>query len=146
MFSQRPFGVTLLLWMVLSLSAWGLIRLFAALRWWDVLYEFNASLSPLYLSITGAVWGIAGVFLLWSIWSGKTWSRRAILASVVLWLAEYWIERVFFQAPRANLTFALVSSALLLAVTFAITLNRHTRIFFTRSEEHDQSNEHSAPA
>ena len=146
MFSQRPFGVTLLLWMVLSLSAWGLIRLFAALRWWDVLYEFNASLSPLYLSITGAFWGIAGVVLLWSIWSGKTWSRRAILASVVLWLAEYWIERVFFQAPRANLPFAVLLSALLLAVTFAITLNRHTRNFFTRSEEHDQSNEHSAPA
>ena len=139
MFSQRPFGVTLLLWMVLSLSAWGLIRLFAALRWWDVLYEFNASLTPLYLSITGALWGIAGVVLIWSIWSG-------ILASVVLWLAEYWIERVFFQAPRANLPFAVILSALLLAVTFAITLNRHTRNFSTRSEEHDQSNEHSASA
>ena len=146
MFSQRPFVVTLLLWMVLSLSAWGLIRLFAALRWGDVLYEFHASLSPLYLSITGAFWGIAGVVLLWSIWSGKTWSYRAILAAVVLWLAEYWIERVFFQAPRANLPFALLSSALLLAVTFAITLNRHTINFFTKSEEHEQSNEHSASA
>jgi hypothetical protein len=145
MFSQRPFGVTLLLWMVLSLSAWGLIRLFAALRWGDVLYEFNASLNPLYLSITGAFWGIAGVVLLWCIWSGKTWAHRAIFASVVLWLAEYWIERVFFQAPRANLPFALILSALLLAVTFAITLNRYTKNFFTRSEEHEQSDEYSTP-
>lgn len=146
MLSQRPFSVTLLLWMVLSLSAWGAIRLFAALRWWDVLYEFKASLSPLYLSITGAGWGIAGVVLLWSIWSGKAWARMAILTGILLWLAEYWIERQFFQSSRPNLPFALILSALLLAVTFASTLNRRTKYFFTKSEEHEQSNEHSTPA
>ena len=146
MFPQRPFGVTLLLWMVLSLSAWGAIRSFAALRWWDVLYEFKASLSPVYLCITGAAWGVAGIVLLWSMWKGRPWSRVAILVSVILWLAEYWIERLFFQASRANLPFALILSALLLAVTLASTLNRHTKDFFTKSEEHEQSNEYSAPA
>jgi len=146
MFSHRPFSVTLLLWMVLSLSGWGALRLLAALRWWDVLYDFKSSLSPLYLFITGAIWGIAGVVLLWSIWSGKAWARMAILASILLWLAEYWIERIFFQLGRPNLPFALILSALLLAVTFTSTLNRHTKIFFTKSEEHEQSNEHSTPA
>ena len=146
MFSQRPFSVTLLLWMVLSLSAWGAIRSFAALRWWDVLYEFNASLSPLYLLVTGIFWGIAGIVLLWSLWNGKAWSLGAINGLVLLWLAQYWIERLFFQSPRANLPFAVVSSALLLAVTFAITTNRHIKNFFTKSEEHEQSNEHSASA
>ena len=144
MFSQRPFSVTLLLWMVLSLSAWGAIRSFAALRWWDVLYEFHASLSPLYLLMTGIFWGIAGVVLLWSLWSGIAWSRMAILASIFLWLAQYWIERLFFQSPRANLPFAVVLSVLLLAVTFTITSNRYTKNFLTKSEEHEQSNEHSA--
>jgi hypothetical protein len=132
--------------MVLSLSAWGAVRLFAALRWWDVLNEFKASLSPLYLTITGAGWSFVGVVLLWSIWSGKTWARVAILASILLWLAAYWVERLFFQAPRANLLFTLMLSALLLAVTFAIILNRRTKFFFTRSEEHEQSNEYSTPA
>jgi glucose dehydrogenase len=146
MFSQRPFSVTLLLWMVLSLSAWGAIRSFAALRWWDVLYEFNASLGPLYLLITGVLWGVVGVFLLWSIWSGKAWSRIEIIISMLLWLAEYWVERLFFQSPRVNLPFALILSALLLAVTFASALNRSAKNFLTKSEEHEQSNEHSAPA
>ena len=146
MFSQRPFSVTLLLWMVLSLSAWGAIRFFAALRWWDVLYEFNASLSPPYLLVTGIFWGIAGVVLLWSLWNGKAWSRMAIIGSILLWLAQYWIERLFFQSPRANLPFAVVLSVLLLAVTFAITSNRSTKNFLTKSEEHEQSNEHSASA
>ena len=146
MFSQRPFSVTLLLWMVLSLSAWGAIRSFAALRWWDVLSEFNASLSPLSLLVTGIFWGIAGIVLLWSLWNGKAWSLAAINGLVLLWLAQYWIERLFFQSPRANLPFAVVSSVLLLAVTFAITTNRHIKNFFTKSEEHEQSNEHSASA
>ena len=144
MFSQRPFSVTLLLWMVLSLSAWGAIRSFAALRWWDVLYEFNASLTPLDLLITGVLWGIAGVVLLWSIWIGKAWSRIAILISILLWLAEYWIERLFFETPRSNLPFALILSILLLVVALVTTLNKHTRNFYLRSEEHEQSNEHSA--
>jgi hypothetical protein len=146
MFSQRPFSVTLLLWMVLSLSAWGAIRSFAALRWWDVLHEFNASLSPVYLLVTGIFWGIAEVVLLWSLWSGKAWSRLVLLASMLLWLAQYWIERLFFQSPRANLPFAVVLSILLLAVTFAITSTRSTKNFLTKSEEHEQSNEHSASA
>ena len=143
---RRPFSVTLFLWMVLSLSVWGAIRLFAALRWWDVLYEFDARLSPLYLSITGAGWVLAGGILLWSIWSRKAWARWAIPISIGFWLAEYWIERLFFQAPRANLPFMLALSTLLLILTIAITFNRSTRTFFMRSEEHEQPNEDKTSA
>jgi len=132
--------------MVLSLSAWGAVRFFAALRWWDVLYEFDARLSPLYLSITGAGWGAAGGVLIWSMLGGKPWSHPAILASIILWLVEYWVERLFFQASRANLPFALIASGLLLALTLASALNQSTKYFLTRSEEHEQSNEHSASA
>jgi hypothetical protein len=146
MSKKRPFGVTLFLWMVLSLSAWGAIRLFAALRWWDVLYEFDAHLSPLYLFITGAGWVLAGGILLWSIWSGKTWARWAIPVSIGIWLLEYWIERLFFQSPRANLPFALFSSALLLILVITITFNRNTKNFFMKSEEHEQPNEDTTSA
>jgi hypothetical protein len=134
------------MWMVLSLSAWGAIRFFAALRWWDVLYEFNARLSPLYQSITGAGWGVAGCVLLWSIWGGKAWSRAAVPVSVILWLVEYWIERLFFQSPRANLPFALIASSLWLALTFACVSNRSTKNFLTGSEEHEQPDKHPASA
>ena len=146
MSKKRPFGVTLFLWMVLSLSAWGAIRLFAALRWWDVLYEFDARLSPLCLFITGAGWVLAGGILLWSLWSGKKWAHWAIPISISLWLVEYWIERLFFQSPRANLPFALFASALLLILIITITLNRNTKVFFVKSEEHEQPNEDTTSA
>ncbi len=143
---KRPFGVTLLLWLVLSLSVWGLLRFSAALRWWDVLYEQDARLSPLYLSITGAGWFAAGVVLLLGIWMGKRWVHAAIPVSILVWLAEYWVERLFFQAPRANLPFMIVASAVLLMVTLLGTFNRKTKNFLTGSEEHEQPKEHSTSA
>jgi hypothetical protein len=146
MLRKRPFGVTLLLWLVLSLSAWGVVRWLAALRWWDVLVEFEARLSPFYLAITGAAWALAGVLLLWGLFSGKLWIRLAIPLSIFLWLMEYWVERMFFELPRANLMFALLASALLLGVTLASALNRKTQRFLIRSEEHEQPNENSESA
>src|SRR5215212_3180301 len=73
---RRPLGVTLFLWMVLSLSAWGLLRFFGALSWWDVLSQFGARLSPLYLAITGAGWALFGTVLFWGIFSRKPWAYR----------------------------------------------------------------------
>src|SRR5215204_7155296 len=139
--SKRPFGVTLLLWMVLSLLAWGMVRFLAAWRAWDVLVEFGSSLSPLYLSITGAGWAVAGGVLVWSIFTHKKWTHRAILTSILVWLIEYWIERVFYQQPRSNLPFAVVTSIVILGITLICTFHKSTLHFFTRSEEYEQQNE-----
>jgi hypothetical protein len=146
MSQKRPFGVTMLLWLVLSLSAWGAIRLFAAFRWWNVLNEFGARLSPLYLSMTGAGWIVVGGLLLWSLFSGKTWASLGIPISIFLWVIEYWVERTFFEAPRANFYFALLASILLFILTVASAFNQKTRKFFIRSEEHEQPNKYSDSA
>jgi hypothetical protein len=141
MLGKRPFGVTLLLWLVLSLSVWGAVRLAAALRWWDVLNEFGSRLSPLYLSITGAGWIVAGALLLWSLFNANLWTYWAIPVAISLWLVQYWVERLFFESSRANLPFAWIASILLFAVTFMSAFNRRTREFFIRSEDHEQPNE-----
>jgi hypothetical protein len=124
--------------MVLFLSAWGAVRLAAALSWWDVLVQFGARLSPLYLSATGAGWIVAGAVLLWSIWAGRKWSYLAVPVSVFLWLVQYWIERIFFQAPRANLAFMVAVSITLMAIALTANLNRRTRNFLLKSEAHEQ--------
>jgi hypothetical protein len=146
MFRRRPFGVTLLLWLVLSLSAWGLVRLLAALRWWTVLYEFEARLSPLFLAITGALWLIGGGVLLWGLFGGGRWTYRAIPMAIAVWLVEYWSERLFFESPRANLPFALIASLLLFIVTLISALHPRTKEFLIRSEEYEQPNEDSDSA
>ena len=143
MFRRRPFGVTLLLWLVLSLSAWGAVRLIAALRFWNMLNEFEARLSPIYLSITGAGWMVAGALLLWGLFRGTRWTYWAIPASVALWIVQYWTERIFFQSPRANISFALLFTVLLFILTLISVFNRKTKEFLIRSEEHEQPDQHS---
>ena len=138
---KRPFGVTLLPWMVLSLSAWGAVRFAASLRWWDVLSEFESRLSPLYLSITGAGWAVAGCALIWGILSRRKWSYTTIPIFFIGWLSIYWIERIFFQSQRANLPFAVTLSLLFLAVTLFCALHRSTKYLLTRSEEYGQHNQ-----
>lgn len=143
---KRPFSVTLLLFMVLTLSAWGAVRFIAALRWWDVLVEFKTSLSPLYLSITGAGWVAAGGVLLFGLLKRKKWTIPMAVTSVLIWLIEYWLERIFFQSSRANLPFALTCSILAIAVTWVLAILPGTISYFARSEEHEQSIEKPNPA
>jgi hypothetical protein len=143
MTTKRPFGVTLLLWLVLMLIAWGGVRFSAALRGWDILVEFESALSPLYLSITGAAWAVAGCVLLWSMFTAQPWARWGILTAAIVWLLEYWMERLLFQSPRVDLPFALASTLLILSITLICTLHKSTRDFFTRSEEYEQQNENS---
>jgi hypothetical protein len=138
---KRSFGVTLFLWMVLCLSAWGLLRLLGTLRWWDVLDRFSSSLGPQYLAITGAAWMVAGIVLLWSIYAGKRWAYLALPLSIFIWLAEYWLERIFFQGPRANLSFMIAVTLAISALTLVITYNRRTKEFLLKSEEHEQSDQ-----
>ncbi len=143
MFRRRPFGVTLLLWLVLSLSAWGAVRLIAALRFWNILNEFEARLSPLYLSITGAGWMVAGALLLWGLFRGTIWTYWAIPVSITLWIVQYWTERIFFQSSRANVRFALLFTVLLFVLTLTSVFNRKTKEFLIRSEDHEQPDQYS---
>lgn len=132
--------------MVLTLSACGAVRFFAALRWWDVLAEFGSSLSPLYLSVTGAGWVVAGGVLFFSVFRARRWARPGALAFILIWLLEYWIERIFFQAPRANLPFALTVSILTVIITWILAFLPGTKSFFAKSEEHEQPVEKSNTA
>jgi hypothetical protein len=141
MTQKRPFGVTLFLWMVLCLSVWGLLRLIGTLRWWDVLDRFHSRLGPGYLAFTGAFWLVAGIVLIWSIWAAKRWAYLALPIAILVWLAEYWLERIFFQDPRANLIFMIAITIAIVVVTLLITYNRKTKEFLLKSEEHEQSDQ-----
>lgn len=142
---KRPLGVTLLLWMVLFLSAWGAVRFAASLRAWNALSEFESSLSPLYLAITGAGWAAAGGVLLWGALNRRRWAHPALPVYPMLGLVILWIERLFFQSARDNPPLAVILSVVLLVVTGVCALHRSTKNYLKRSEEHEQHKQHPAP-
>ncbi|GAB4455615.1 MAG: hypothetical protein Kow0070_04160 [Anaerolineales bacterium] len=143
---RRPFSVTLLVWMVLLLTAWGAFRFAASLRWWDVLSEFESSLSAAYLWVTGAGWGAAGGVLVFGLLRRKQWAAPGAVVSIPLWLTEYWIERLFFETSRANLPFALTGSVLVIALAWTLANLPGTKSYFAQSEAHEQPVEKSDTA
>lgn len=132
--------------MVLWVAVWGATRFTAALRWWNILTEFDSSLSVLYLSVTGAGWGAAGGALALGILRRKRWAAAGSVTAIILWVSEYWIERLFFETSRANLPFALAGSALAIALAGILANLPRTQSYFAKSEAHEQSVEKPDPA
>ncbi len=119
---------------------WGAARLYASLQWQTVLSRYQSSLSVGYLLVTGAGWGLAGGVLLWGLFTVKAWTRSAIRIAVIVWLIEYWAERLFFESRQLNWPFAATVSLLVLGITLVSTFHPSTKDFFTRSEEYEQQN------
>ena len=132
--TKRPFRVTLLYWLVLSLSVWNALRLWTALSWQNILTEFSASPPPIITALSGAIWLVTGIILLWSIWQKKTWSAILLVGVATAYTVWYWSERLIWQNPHPNWLFAvIVNLALLMFILF-------TANFLTR-EAHERINE-----
>jgi hypothetical protein len=134
---KRPFSVTILLWLVLSLTAWSGLRLYSAIRWWNVLLEFASPPGPWYIAISAAFWLIVCIGLLWSMWQAKAWARYALLGAGAGFAVWYWCDRFLFQMYNANWSFALLASVLLLIILSVCVFVPGTKTFFLKREAHD---------
>ena len=134
---KRPFSVTILLWLVLSLTAWSGLRLYSAIRWWNALHEFASPPGPWYIAVSAAVWLIISIALLWSMWQAKAWARYTLLgagAGLAVW---YWGDRLLLQTPGANWLFALLTTILLLIILSVCVFAPGTKTFLPKREAHD---------
>jgi hypothetical protein len=106
---NRPsFRVTLLTWLVLITSAWNGLRLWTALAWRDALTEFSASPPPIVTAISGGVWMIAGIVLVWGVWQKKDWAANLLVGTASGYSVWYWVERLVWQNPHPNRSFAVI--------------------------------------
>lgn len=113
--------VTLLLWLVLSLITWNALRLWTSLAWRDVLNEFSVQPSPTVTALSGAIWVITGLILIWSIGQKKAWSAKLLLGASAGYTVWYWTERLVWQNPHPNWLFAvIVNLAALIFILFNI--------------------------
>ena len=134
---KRPFSVTILLWLVLSLTVWSGLRLYTSIRWWSVLREFASPPGPTYIAASGGIWLIASLVLLWGMWKAKEWIRFALLGAGAAMAAWYWCDHLLFQEPSRNWPFALLVSVLVLAILSVCVFVSGTKIFFSEREAND---------
>ena len=96
---------------VVSLLGW--MRFGNALWLADVLGEYQAAASPLYLALGGAAWGLMALFAaLWLVLRRRSAPLVAGLAATAM-VAWYWIDRLLLtqsEAANANTWFAIGAS------------------------------------
>ena len=134
---KRPFSVTILLWLVLSLTVWSGLRLATAIQWWQTLFEFAAQPGPLYIAVSAGIWLLVSFILFWGMWQAKAWIRYALLGAGAGFTAWYWCDRLFIQAPRANWLFVLLANILFLIVLSVCVFVPVTKTFLSKREAND---------
>ena len=117
---RRPWWLKLLAFgmLVLSLSGW--LRLERSFARWDDLNQAGLQPGPLYLAITGALAGLAGLAVCLALWRRFRWAPGLTHAVLVGWIIWLWVDRLWIARSPAALTnwpFLLGACALLLAGT-----------------------------
>lgn len=119
--------------LVFSLSGW--VRLADVIYNWYWYTRFGIVPSPLYLALSGGVWGAVGVFpLIWMPFR-RPWYRLVSLISALLYAVLFWLDRLLIVPARGepnNDLFALLVTILL--VVFVIIVIRpasEVQLFFT---------------
>jgi hypothetical protein len=129
--SKPPFRVTLLLWLVLFLTAWNALRLWTAIAWHNVLNEFSTQPISTITAVSGAFWMVTGIILLWSIWQRKAWAAKLLLGASAGYTVWYWCERLIWQNPHPNWPFAVIVNLVLIVfilfTTKSLTREAHER-------------------
>lgn len=131
MFSKFPFRVTLLLCLVLLFTTWHILQIWTALAWRDILSNLSAQPAVWIIVLSGIVWTLTGVFLIWSIWQGKAWAKILLFGSTAGYTVWYWGKQLIWQIPRPNWLFAVILN-LLLIIFIIYTTKLPTREAYER--------------
>ena len=131
--SKLPFRITLLLWLVLIITAWNIIRLITSITWHGILNTYAPRPGPIYIGVTGAIWTLAGLFVLLGFVRGAKWTRMVLVLASLGYAIWDWADKLFIQAQlRANWPFDLLTTIILLGFISAVVLDPHNRTYFEK--------------
>lgn len=132
---KLSFRVTLLLLLVLSLTAWNILRLWTVFAWRSALTEFAGGQISAVIAISAAVWIAAGLAVMWSILQEKSWAANLLAGAASAYSVWYWVERLAWQNPRRNWVFAVIVNLIL--IIFILLIKKSlSREAYERKIEH----------
>jgi hypothetical protein len=132
---KRPWMITLLSILVLLASLFQLLKCSQALINWTTLESLPLSISPIYLAGTGLLWGLVGLILFWSLWTGRPWARAAGLIISLAFAAFFWIDRLWVAEPdliRVRWPSDLAYTVAVLASIWLILNHQKSRAYFRK--------------
>jgi hypothetical protein len=116
---------------VLITTLWNLARAITGFAWSGLLAKYAESPGPWYIGLSGGLFAIAGVGLLWAFLRRSGWAPIALVAATWIYVAWSWSDRLLFQSvTRANWPFAAVITAVALIWMTAVALDKRNRAYF----------------
>lgn len=135
---KRPFAVTSLVILVLTITATQLLRALAAISAFAFLSEMLDQLLPAFFVFSGLAWGAFGIWLAGGLWRGAAWAPRAARWGLAAFTAFGWLDRFVLQArgpQTTNWAFQLIVTVLLLVIVFAALALPRVQAFFGEQDE-----------
>jgi hypothetical protein len=134
---KRPFSATLLTWVVLILASLGWLRFSAAIRQWSFFNSLNPAPPLFYLAITGFIWGLIGVILVWGLFLGRSWAPQLARGSAIAYATVYWMDRLFIADKSALISrwpFAFGLTVLLIGYTFWVLSRQKVQQYYQKRD------------
>jgi uncharacterized membrane protein len=142
---KRPFSVTLLAVLVLSITIVHLVRFINTLTLWNFLTDLPGK-SPTYLVLSGLAGFIAGALLFWGLWTGRARAPLAAAILTVIYLSLQWIEQIIsIRAGNEfeNWPFMVGMTLIVLIFVFWTLLHAGSKAYF--AEMHESSEKNTRP-
>ncbi len=114
---ERPLSVTLFTWLVLIIAVSSIVRTFRAGLQWEFLSDL-LTIHPVYLLLSGTIWGILGLILTWGLWRGLIWTPFVTRWGVFAYLVYYWADRIFLSNPISRNTNTVFMVGLTVIIMF----------------------------
>ena len=134
---KRPISATLLTCVVLIMASLNWFRWVAVLRGWTFLQSLSPAPPVFYLLISGLIWSVLGVVLVWGLFLGRPWAPRLMQISAPLCALVYWLDRLLIadrSAIASRWPFALGLTFFLLCVTFWVLSRPKVQSFYQQPE------------
>ncbi len=141
--NKPPFPVTLLLVMVLCLTAWNALWLGSALVSWQALAELVGPAGLIYIVLKATLWTIAGGLIGQRICGRRPHSRRWLAVYLFGYLAWFWLDRVWFGAIAPNWPCLSVLTSVVVVLIVYNLLHPKTAHYFHQRENHEQPQSNS---
>lgn len=136
--TRRPFGVTVLSYLVFLLAAVYLARFVQALLTWKYL-EILLPFSPAYLALTGLFWFLTASLTGWGLRRGWSILRRATPIILMMFSAAYWGERLFLPSySERNQNWLFVAALNLIGLVWTVFVLSRQRAIKFFEEKHEQ--------
>jgi len=117
---RRPLLLRILIWVILLWTILGWLRFAQVLAERTIIIERLSAGLYWYLLLSGAIWGLTGLPLLWGLLIRAEWARKLFWAAALFYSVSYWLERLILWQDAAGLSnwpFMLVLTAIWLGLS-----------------------------